>query len=147
MMERTCRTCQRTYPLIAFPRYSSNGYTGYRWVCRDCVRAYRTRWEIDLAPDRAAQYHKRKDVTDRKARQHRRVVNEANYRERRKLLRVIIAALRNEGMTNDVIADLAGVHVRTIRRIMSDSDARTRFYEPTEAKIIGLYTSVKGIQR
>lgn len=144
MTDRQCRDCRATKPLDAFPQYSSNGYTGHRHVCRDCVRLYRTRWEMNLTPDKAAEYNARKAETDRAHKERVAAIRKADYRERRKMLRALVTSLLNDGMTRKMIAELAGVNERTVRRILKGTD-RVTFYEPTEAKIMALYAEVKGI--
>lgn len=137
---RECRKCKRVYPVDMFPVYRSKGYEGRRHQCRGCVRAARSRWEMELSPKDAKRYYARKTVTDGK---YKRKERSERYHTRLMYLRNAVNALLGAGMTRKDIADRAGLNEKTIRRILNGIDGRKRFHQPTEERILALYRHMK----
>lgn len=140
---RVCRKCNQAYPVDMFPVYRAKGYEGRRHQCRSCIRAYRTRWELELSPGDAARYYKRKGKAD--ARWKKREQKE-RYRTRLMYLKNALNALLATGLTRKAIAERAGVSPRTVRRILNDEPGRVRFSQPTEERILAVYWNVKETQ-
>lgn len=133
---RQCRKCKRVYPVDMFPTYRAKGYEGRRHQCRACARAYRSRWEMDLAPEAAKRYYARKNRTDTLWKQNE---QRERYQYRLTRMRSIVKAMMAAGYTRKDVARLAGLNEKTVRRIINGTDGRVRFYATTEERIVRAY--------